>query len=105
MYAKDSKSSLRDDSVFKSVSIKEEIYLTRTHAKVGIDGGKKGRADPVDVRSFVWYMIQGSRIAVFFGQAKVDDIDQVSSLANTHNKVRRFDIPMHKRMRMDEFDT
>lgn len=61
MYARDSKSSLREDSTVILMLIyvmrRGGRVLTFTYAKVSVDRGKERRADSVNVGSFVRYMI------------------------------------------------
>lgn len=71
---------------------------------MSIDRGEERRADSMNVSSPVRYMIQSTRIAILFSKTKVYDVDQVSSVPDTHDKISRFDISMHERVRVDKFD-
>lgn len=51
-----------------------------TNAQVGVDGGVAGGASEVLILA-VGDVLVRSGVAVFLGQAKVDDVDQVALLA------------------------
>lgn len=53
----------------------------------------------------IWDMEMRLRIAVFLGKTEVNDIDLVSALANSHQKVVRFDVPMNEGFGVNVFDT
>ena len=46
----------------------------------------------------------GLGVTILLSQPKINDIDLVASLANAHEEVIRFDIPMDEGFRMDVFD-
>lgn len=46
----------------------------------------------------------GLGVSVFFGEAEIDDIDLVATLANAHEEVVRFDIAMNERLGMNILD-
>lgn len=46
----------------------------------------------------------GLGVAVLLGKSKVDHVDLVASLADTHQKVVRLDVPVDKVSRVNVFD-
>lgn len=59
-----------------------------TDAQMGVDGGIAGGSGEVLILA-VGDMLVRSGVTVFFGQAEVDDVDQVSLLAEPHKEVIR----------------
>lgn len=49
-------------------------------------------------------MLVCARVAVFFGQAEVDDVDQVALLAQPHQEVVWLHVPVDEVFRVDVFD-
>lgn len=71
---------------------------------MSIDGCITGSSRQVLVLT-VWNVEVSLRVTVFFCQSKVDDIDLISTLANSHQEVVRLDIPMNERFGMDVLDS
>ena len=76
---------------------------TLTHSQMGIDTRIAGGARQILVLT-VWDMEVGLGVAVLLGQAKIDDIDLVTSLSDAHQEVVRLDVPMNERLGMDILD-
>ena len=53
----------------------------------------------------IWYVEVSLRVAVFLCQSKVDDIDLISTLSNSHQEVIRLDITVDERFGMDVLNT
>jgi hypothetical protein len=47
---------------------------------------------------------EGPRLAEFFGEAKVDNVDHVGSLAGAHDKVGWLNVAVDEAVVVDEFD-
>lgn len=45
------------------------------------------------------------RVAIFLRKTKIDHVDLITTLANAHEKVVRFDIAMDEVLRVNVFDT
>ena len=75
----------------------------RTNAKVGVDAGIAGSASQVLVLT-VWDVEMSFRVAVFFRKTKVNNVDLVSTLANSHQEVVRLDITVNEGLGMDVLD-
>lgn len=45
-----------------------------------------------------------SRVAEFFGKPKVNDVDHMCRFSSAHDEVGRFDVTVHDRVGMDEFN-
>lgn len=71
---------------------------------MGVDGGVTGGACKVLVLA-VGDVEMGFWIAVFLGEAKVDNVDLVASFANAHKEVVGFDVSMDEGLCMDIFNT
>lgn len=71
---------------------------------MGVNGCITGSSRQVLVLT-VWNVEVSLRVTVFLCQSKVDDIDLVSTLANSHQEVVRLDITMDERLGMDVLDT
>jgi hypothetical protein len=67
---------------------------------VSVDAGIAGGTSQVLVLS-VWDVEVRLGIAVLFGESKVDDIDLVAALTNTHEEVVWLDITVDKRLGVD----
>ena len=71
---------------------------------MGVDGGISGCSGQVlilsirDVKVGLW-------IAILLRQAKINNIDLIASLSNTHQEVVWLDIPVDKRLGVDILDT
>lgn len=71
---------------------------------MSVDGGIAGSAGKVLVLS-VRDVEMGLGVAVFLGQAKVNDIDLVASLPDAHEEVVGLDIAVDEGLGMDVLDT
>lgn len=71
---------------------------------MSVDGGVARRASQVLVLS-VRDVLVCAGIAVLFGQAKVNDVHQVTLLAKPHQEVVRLDIPMDEILGVDVLNT
>lgn len=76
------------------------VSLVHTDTQVGVDGGITGSSGQVLVLS-VRDVKVGLRIAILLGQAKVNNVDLVSSLSNTHQEVVWLDITVDEALGMD----
>ena len=80
----------------------EDRKLTDT--QMGVDASITGSACQVLVLT-VWDMEVGFGITVLLGQTKVDHVDLVSTLADTHQKVVGLNITVDERLGVDVLDT
>lgn len=71
---------------------------------MSVDGCITGSSRQVLVLT-VWNVEVSLRVTVFLCQSKVDDIDLISTLANSHQEVVRLDITMDERFGVDILDT
>ena len=71
---------------------------------MSVDGRITGGSRQVLVLT-IWYVEVRLRVAVFFCQSKVDDIDLISTLSNSHQEVVRLDITVDERLGMDVLNT
>lgn len=84
--------------------MKENVWVKiHTDTKVSVDGGIAGSAGKVLVLS-VRDVEMGLGVAVFLGQAKVNDIDLVASLPDAHEEVVGLDIAVDEGLGMDVLD-
>jgi hypothetical protein len=106
MYARDSRSSRLDDSTGRRTSetAVREIKGARTDTEVRVDGGEQRRSHTVEIVLLVRDVRGRARVAEFFGEPKVDDVDHVCGFSGAHDKVGRLDVTVHDRVGMDEFD-
>ena len=74
-----------------------------TNAQVGVDGGVAGGASEVLILA-VGDVLVRSGVAVFLGQAKVDDVDQVALLAKSHQEVVRLHVSVDEVLQVDVFN-
>ena len=74
------------------------------NAQVSVDGGITGRSSQVLVLT-IWDVKMSLGVPVFLCQTKIDDIDLIASLANTHEEVVRLDITVDKGFGMDVLDS
>lgn len=65
-------------------------------------GCEKRRADTVMFVLVVRYVGACAVIAVFFGEAKVNNVDEVGGLVSAHDEVCRFDIAMDEPIRVNK---
>lgn len=75
-----------------------------TNSQVSIDTRVTGGTGQVLVLA-VWNMEMGLWVAVFLGQTKIDNIDLVATLANTHQEIVRLDIAVDEGFGVDVLDT
>ena len=71
---------------------------------MSVDGCITGSSRQVLVLT-VWNVEVSLRVTVFLCQSKVDDIDLISTLANSHQEVVRLDITVDERFGVDILDT
>jgi hypothetical protein len=62
---------------------------------VGVDAGVARSAGEILVLA-IRNVLKGLGVAVLLGEAKVNHVDLVAALAETHEKIVRFDITMNK---------
>lgn len=79
------------------------MRFERTNAKMGVDGGITSGTRQVLVLS-VWDVEVSLRVTVLLRQTKVDNIDLVATLANTHQEVVGLDITVDERLGVDVLD-
>ncbi len=53
----------------------------------------------------VWDMEVGLRVTVFFGQPKINHVDLVPALSNTHEEIVRLNITVDERLGMNILNT
>ena len=53
----------------------------------------------------IWDMEVGLRITVFLGQSKINHVDLVPALSNTHEEIVRLDITVDERLGMNILNT
>jgi len=53
----------------------------------------------------VWNVEVCFWVAIFFCKPEINHVNLIATLANTHEKVIRFDIPVDERLGVDIFDT
>lgn len=99
-------SSRRDCSVLKSTGIRSNHEVTseiRTDAQVSVDGGIPGRSGEVLVLS-VGNVEVRLGVTVLLGETKVDNIDLVATLADTHEEVVGLDVTVDEGLGVDVLD-
>lgn len=74
-----------------------------TDAEVGVDRGIASGAGEVLVFT-VGDVEVGLGVAIFLGQAKIDDVNLIAALADAHEKVVRFDVAVDEGLRVDVFN-
>jgi hypothetical protein len=74
-----------------------------TDTQVGVDGRIAGSSSQVLVLTVRDVEVR-LRVAVLLGQSKIDHVDLVAALANTHEKVVRLDVTVDERLGMDVLD-
>ena len=53
----------------------------------------------------IWDMEVGFRVTVFLGQSKINHVNLVPALSNTHEEIVRLNITVDKRLGMNILDT
>ena len=53
----------------------------------------------------IWNMEVGLRVTVFLGQSKINHVDLVPALSDTHEEIVRLNITMDERLGMNVLDT
>ena len=76
----------------------------RTDTQVGVDAGIASRASQVLILT-VWDVEVSLGVTVFLGQTKVNHVDLVAPLADTHEEVVGLDITMDEGLGVDVFNT
>ena len=71
---------------------------------MSIDGCVTGSSSQVLVLT-VWNVEMRLRVTIFLCQSKVDDIDLISTLPNSHQEIVRLDVTMDERLGVDVLDT
>ena len=119
IYARDSRSSRRDASVFRYLAKgDDQSRVARTDTEVCVDGREKGGANAVHVVLLVWYVRACPWIAVFLREAEIDDlnscqeptraegynthIDKVRCLPGTHHKICGLNVAVNEVVRVYE---
>lgn len=74
-----------------------------TNAQVSVDGGVAGSASEVLVLA-VGDVLVGAGVTVLLGQPKVDDVDQVAFLPQTHEEVVRLHVSVDEVLGVDVLD-
>lgn len=99
-------SSRRDCSVPKSAEIRNNHNVKteiRTDAQVSVDGGIPGGSGQVLVLS-VGNVEVRLGVTVLLGETKVDNIDLVATLADTHEEVVGLDVTVDEGLGVDVLD-
>jgi hypothetical protein len=82
-----------------------KIITTRLfNAEMGVDGGVSRCPCEVFVLT-IGNVKMGFGVAVFLGETKVDDIDLISTFADSHEEVVGFDITVDERFGVDIFNS
>ncbi len=71
---------------------------------MGVDACITSSASQVLVLT-IWDMEVGLRVTVFLGQSKINHVDLVPALSNTHEEVVRLNITVDERLGMDILNT
>lgn len=87
----------------QSVSRSEEVPMSHTYSQVSIDPSKETSTNTVHPIFFlsVRDVIACKRIAEFFSETKIDDVDEVYRGTRAHDKVGWFDVAVNKMARMN----
>jgi hypothetical protein len=80
------------------------IAASLLHSQMGVDGRISGSSGQVLVLA-IGDMKMGLGIPVLLRKTKVNDIDLVAALADTHEEIVRLDVTMDEIAGMDVFDT
>jgi hypothetical protein len=80
------------------------VDCVHTDTKMGVDRSITGSTSQVSVLS-VWDVEMGLGVMVLLGQARIDNVDLVATLSNTHEEVVRLDITVNEGLGMDVLDT
>ena len=92
------------EEVHEDVSERFEVIAARLlNTQVSVDGGVASSTGQVLVLS-VGDVKVGLRVPVLLGETKVDDVDLVAALADSHQEVVRLNVPMDEVARMDILD-
>ena len=81
----------------------EIVTSTLLDAHVRVDGGVASGAGQILVLA-VRNVLMGARVAELLGQTKVDDVDEVALLGETHQEVVRLDVAVNEIFRMYIFN-
>ena len=93
------------EEVHEDVGERLEIITTSLlNTQMGVDGGVTSGTCEVLVLS-VGNVKMGLRVSVLLGETKVDDIDLVAALPNTHQEVIRLDVTVDEVARVDVLDS
>ena len=79
------------------------VTTALTNTQVRVDGSITSRASQVLVLS-VWDVEVRLRVAVLLGQTEVNNVDLVTTLANSHQEVVGLDIAVDEGLGVDVFD-
>lgn len=58
----------------------------------------------MDIILFEGDMVRGTGVAEFFGEAEINDIDEMGGFTGAHDEICRLDVAVHKVFRVDELD-
>jgi hypothetical protein len=79
------------------------IYALLTNAEMCVHGSVSSCSSEVLVLS-VWNVEVGFRITELLSKTEVDDIDLITTTANTHDEIIGLDIAVDEVARVDVFD-
>ena len=88
---------------FHRIRLPVEKEPFRTYSEVGVDAGISCRPREVFV-FLVGDVLVRSCVPVLLGESKVDGVDEVALLAETHEEVVGFDVSVDEVLRMDVLD-
>jgi len=92
------------EEIHKNVSERFEVVAARLfNTQMSVDGGVASSTGQVLVLSIRNVKV-GLRVSVLLGETKVDDIDLVSPLADSHQEVVRLDVAVDEIAGMDVLD-
>lgn len=63
---------------------------------MGVDGSKQACANAMYVVLLEGDVIGGTGVAEFFGEAKIDDIDEMGGFARAHYEICGLDVAVYK---------
>jgi hypothetical protein len=93
------------EEIHENIRERFEIIATSLlNTQVGVDGGVTGSTGEVLVLS-VGNVKVGLRVSVLLGKAEINDIDLVSTLADSHQKVVWLDVTVDEITRVNVLDT
>jgi hypothetical protein len=88
--------------LWRTVSVQtwDEEWIRLTNAQVSIDGSIPSSTGQVLILT-VWDVEVSLRVTIFLSKTEINDVDLVTTLANTHKEVVRLDITMDEGLGMN----